>query len=217
MEAIRRHEGRRGGGKLFEQAYVSQQEGLWDSWWWGSQGFPARRLLLEIRNVCWSGVVQTLYSKTKIRNSAQLSWSVFYICCAPWGLLSLTFPLEILWGFYQTVKCTSDQASRKSTFSWRLSLGMRLLYSIVLVSAVPWSESAMCVHIPPPSPRGHHRARGKLPVLSRSFPPAVFTYLFDCGFHILQRSLPWSPFHRKQAYFCLWLSDLRGYLHFSLL
>ena len=158
--------------------------------------------------------------RQKIRNSAQLSWSVFYICCAPWGLLSLTFPLEILWGFYQNVKCTSDQASRKSTFSWRLSLlffvGMRLLYNVVLVSAVPWSESAMRIHIPPPSPRGHHRAWGKLPVLSRSFQPAVFMYLFDCGFHILQRSLPWSPFRRKQAYFCLWLSDLRGYLHFSL-
>ena len=57
-----------------------------------------------------------------------------------------------------------------------------MLYNVVFISAAQHRDSAICIHVTPPSeppstsphptPLGHHRA--KLPVLYSSFPLAIY-------------------------------------------
>ena len=70
--------------------------------------------------------------------------------------------------------------SQKVRCDWATFTHTQLPYNVVLVSAIQWSESAACIHIPPPSwtslppnphatPLGHHRAPSWAPCALENF------------------------------------------------
>ena len=76
--------------------------------------------------------------------------------------------------------------SVRDTLTAWFSIGVELLYNVVLVSAVQWSESAVRIHMSPPSwaslpppphptPLGHHRALSWAPCAIQKLPTS---YLF---------------------------------------
>ena len=81
-----------------------------------------------------------------------------------------------------------------------LFIGTWLLYNILLVSAVPWSESAIHIHLSPPSwpfshpppsyPLGHHRAPSWTPYAIHQFPTSCFTHDGVCMFVLLSQVIP---------------------------
>ena len=94
------------------------------------------------------------------------------------------YPNSLL-SFYGLV-IQADTFTLKKKIKW----GM-LLYNIVLVSAVQWSESATCIHISPPSwtspsPHptllGHHRARSWAPCAIQQLPASYPFYTRYCEY-----------------------------------
>ena len=69
-----------------------------------------------------------------------------------------------------------------------LKIRLWLLYNLVLVSEVQWSESAICIHIPPPltllptplphpTPLGHRRALSWAPCAIQQLPTSYLFYM----------------------------------------
>ena len=91
---------------------------------------------------------------------------------------------------YSSFKFLQKSLAPLPIFSWPLSSSIFFYYwSIIVlqnvfVSAVQWNKSAMCIHIPPPTPEPPSRSpshpsrssqsRAELPVLYSLFPLAVY-------------------------------------------
>ena len=84
-----------------------------------------------------------------------------------------------------------------------LFIGVKLLYNVVLVSAVQWSESAICIPISPPSwtsllpfhqHLGHHRAPSWAPCALQQVPLAIcFTHGGVFMANLTSQFIPPSP------------------------
>ena len=133
-----------------------QQKGVSDSWQWGLQRFPARRFLLEIRNICWSWMVQIFYWKTKSGTLPNSLGQCSRFAVHPGGYLVSLFLLKYCEAFIKMLNAPQTRLLGNQislgTFSCYCFLLEYNWFTILLVSAVQWSESAMCIHISPAHP-----------------------------------------------------------------
>ena len=103
-------------------------------------------------------------------------------------------------------------------------IGVKSLHSVVLVSAVQWSESAICIHVsppcwtslPPPLPPdvGRHRAPSWAPCAVPQVPTSYLFYAWQCIY--VKPNLPIHPIlpfphcvHTSVLYICISIPALQ--------